>query len=36
MYAQLSFASLDFASKKKRTRRDIFLAEMRRSCRGRR
>src|SRR5207342_866731 len=25
---QLSFASLDFASKKKRTKRDVFLAEM--------
>jgi IS5 family transposase len=25
---QLSFASLDFAAKKKRTRRDVFLAEM--------
>jgi IS5 family transposase len=25
---QLSFASLDFASKKKRTKRDAFLAEM--------
>ena len=25
---QLSFASLDFATKKKRTRRDVFLAEM--------
>ena len=28
MDAQLSFASLDFASKKKRTKRDVFLAEM--------
>ena len=28
MGAQLSFASLDFASKKKRTKRDVFLAEM--------
>ena len=26
---QLSFASLDFAGKKKRTKRDVFLAEMR-------
>ena len=26
--AQLSFASLDFAAKKKRTKRDVFLAEM--------
>src|ERR1700743_2279738 len=26
--AQLSFASLDFAGKKKRTKRDVFLAEM--------
>ena len=25
---QLSFASLDFAGKKKRTKRDVFLAEM--------
>ena len=25
---QLSFASLDFATKKKRTKRDVFLAEM--------
>jgi transposase, IS5 family len=25
---QLSFASLDFAAKKKRTKRDLFLAEM--------
>jgi len=25
---QLSFASLDFASKKKQTKRDVFLAEM--------
>jgi transposase, IS5 family len=25
---QLSFASLEFASKKKRTKRDVFLAEM--------
>src|SRR3977135_4343117 len=25
---QLSFASLDFAAKKKRTKRDVFLAEM--------
>jgi len=28
MEGQLSFASLDFASKKKRTKRDVFLAEM--------
>jgi IS5 family transposase len=28
MDAQLSFSSLEFASKKKRTKRDIFLAEM--------
>ena len=28
MDAQLSFASLDFTSKKKRTKRDVFLAEM--------
>ena len=28
MDAQLSFASLEFASKKKRTKRDVFLAEM--------
>ena len=26
--AQLSFASLDYAAKKKRTKRDVFLAEM--------
>ena len=25
---QLSFASLDFAAKKKRTKRDVFLTEM--------
>ena len=25
---QLSFASLDFAAKKRRTKRDVFLAEM--------
>ena len=25
---QLSFASLDYAAKKKRTKRDVFLAEM--------
>jgi transposase, IS5 family len=25
---QLSFASLDFAGKKKRTKRDVFLTEM--------
>ena len=31
---QLSFASLDFAAKKKRTKRDVFLAEMARWCRG--
>src|SRR3954463_454607 len=28
MDAQLSFASMDFVSKKKRTKRDLFLAEM--------
>ena len=28
MVAQLSFASLDFAAKKKRTKRDVFLGEM--------
>ena len=28
MVGQLSFASLDFAAKKKRTKRDVFLAEM--------
>jgi transposase, IS5 family len=28
MEGQLSFSSLDFASKKKRTKRDVFLAEM--------
>ena len=28
MWDQLSFASLDFAGKKKRTKRDVFLAEM--------
>jgi transposase, IS5 family len=28
MMDQLSFASLDFAGKKKRTKRDVFLAEM--------
>ena len=28
MEGQLSFASLDFAAKKKRTKRDVFLAEM--------
>src|SRR5215472_13438644 len=28
MDAQLSFASLDFAGQKKRTKRDVFLAEM--------
>jgi hypothetical protein len=28
MDARLSFASLDFASKKKRTKRDVFLADM--------
>ena len=28
MADQLSFASLDFAAKKKRTKRDVFLAEM--------
>ena len=28
MADQLSFAALDFAGKKKRTKRDVFLAEM--------
>ena len=28
MADQLSFASFDFAAKKKRTKRDMFLAEM--------
>jgi IS5 family transposase len=28
MDGQLSFASLDFASKRKRTKREVFLAEM--------
>ena len=28
MDAQLSFASLDFAGKRKRTKRDVFLAEI--------
>ena len=28
MIGQLSFASLEFAGKKKRTKRDVFLAEM--------
>ena len=28
MVDQLSFASIDFAAKKKRTKRDVFLAEM--------
>ena len=28
MADQLSFASLDFAAKKKRTKRDVFLGEM--------
>ena len=28
MEGQLSFASLDFAGKKKRTKRDVLLAEM--------
>ena len=28
MADQLSFASLDFAAKKKRTKRDVFLAQM--------
>jgi hypothetical protein len=28
MADQLSFASLDFMAKKKRTKRDVFLAEM--------
>ena len=28
MNGQLSFTSLDFAGKKKRTKRDVFLAEM--------
>ena len=31
---QLSFASLDFAAKKKRTKRDVFLAEMSTVCHG--
>ena len=36
MDGQLSFASLDFAGKKKRTKRDVFLVERwRRLCRGR-
>ena len=28
MDGQLSFATLDYAAKKKRTKRDVFLAEM--------
>jgi hypothetical protein len=28
MDRQLSFATLDYAGKKKRTKRDVFLAEM--------
>ena len=28
MAGQLSFASLDFVAKKKRTKRDVFLAEL--------
>jgi uncharacterized membrane protein len=28
MEGQLSFATLDYAGKKKRTKRDVFLAEM--------
>ena len=32
MDAQLSFASLDFACKKKRIKRDVFLAEMAAVC----
>jgi len=28
MDGQLSFATLDYAGKKKRTKRDVFLAEM--------
>jgi transposase, IS5 family len=28
MSDQLSYASLDYAAKKKRTKRDVFLAEM--------
>ena len=31
---QLSFASLDYAAKKKRTKRDVFLAEMAAGCLG--
>jgi hypothetical protein len=31
---QLSFASLDYAAKKKRTKRDVFLAEMAAWCLG--
>ena len=34
MADQLSFASLDFAAKKKRTKRDMFLGEMWLACRG--
>ena len=34
MDGQLSFATLDYAGKKKRTKRDVFLAEMGRRCRG--
>ena len=31
---QLSFASLDYAAKKKHTKRDVFLAEMGPWCLG--
>jgi transposase, IS5 family len=34
MSDQLSFASLDYAAKKKRTKRDVFLAEMSDMVRG--
>jgi len=34
MGTQLSFASLDFAGKKKFTKREVFLAEMAASERG--
>ena len=33
--SQRSFASAEYAMKKKRTRREKFLAEMSASCRGR-
>jgi hypothetical protein len=32
MDGQLSFATLDYAGKKKRTKRDVFLAEMAAEC----